>query len=255
MSDEEFAAAALVERQDRVLLVHLTRPAARNAINSEMTAIVLDAMDQLNSDDSLSVGVLTGSGQGFSSGMDLKEFAARGTPKGLDALLRNGSAKPLVAAVDGFCLAGGLELALTCDMIVASERSLFGIPETQVGLFAAGGGVIRLPRRLPYSVAAQMALTADPITAQQAHEHGLVNLLVDDGQALAHALTLANRVARNAPLALTASKAMLQAALGHTEADLWEMQIPLIRTVFRSGDAKEGPQAFAQKRMPEWTGS
>ncbi|WAJ45328.1 crotonase/enoyl-CoA hydratase family protein [Mycobacterium sp. Aquia_216] len=249
------APPVLVERRDRVLVIALNRPDARNAINSAMTTILIDAIRALDSDAGLSVGVITGSGKGFCSGMDLKEFASQGTPKGLDMLLREGARKPLIAAVDGFCLAGGLELALICDIVVASERSRFGIPETQVGLFAAGGGVIRLPRRMPYGAAARMAFSAQPIGAEEAARIGLVTQLVADGEVVAEALKLADNIARNAPLALAASKAVLQAAAGGlTEDDLWTMQLPLIKQVFKSQDAKEGPRSFAEKRAPVWQG-
>ncbi|MGV0790167.1 enoyl-CoA hydratase-related protein [Mycolicibacterium sp. XJ1819] len=247
---------ALVERRDRTLVIQLNRPGARNAINSAMTSILIDSIHELDEDPGLSVGVITGSGKGFSSGMDLKEFATQGTPKGLYSLLREGSRKPLIAAVDGFCLAGGLELALICDIILASERSRFGIPETQVGLFAAGGAVIRLPRRMPYGAAAQLAFTAQPITAEEAFRLGLITHLVSDDEVLDEALRLANQIAGNAPLALAASKTILQAAAGgRIEEELWAMQVPLIKQVFKSEDAKEGPRSFAQKRSPVWQGS
>lgn len=254
MNDIE-APAVLVDRRDRVLVIQLNRPDARNAINSAMTAILVDAIRGLDSDAGLSVGVITGSGKGFCSGMDLKEFASQGTPKGLDMLLREGARKPLIAAVDGFCLAGGLELALICDIVVASERSRFGIPETQVGLFAAGGGVIRLSRRMPYGAAARMAFTAQTIGAEEAARIGLVTQLAVNGEVVDEALKLADSIARNAPLALAASKAVLQAAAGGlTEDDLWTMQRPLIKQVFKSQDAKEGPRSFAEKRAPVWQG-
>lgn len=255
MATETDSAAVLTEVHDRVLLITLNRPNARNAINAVVTVGLLQAMERLDSDDALSVGVLTGAGRGFCSGMDLKAFAAEGTPAQLDRLLQKGANKPLIAAIEGFAMAGGLELALICDLVVAAEGAKLGIPEVGVGLFAAGGGVVRLPSRLPYAIAAELALTADTISAEQAHAFGLVNRLVPVGGAVDEALRLAQRVSRNAPLALAASKKILRQAAGRTEEELFELQKPLIKTVFRSHDAKEGPRAFAEKRPALWTAS
>jgi enoyl-CoA hydratase len=250
MADE-----VLTEVRGRVLLVTLNRPDQMNAINTDLAQGLVAAMEQLDSDDGLSIGVLTGSGRGFCSGMDLKAFAAGGPPRGFDTFLENGSNKPLIAAIEGFALAGGLEVALTCDLLVAASGAKLGIPEAGVGLFAAGGALLRLPRRLPYGVAMEMALTADPMTAEQAHEYGLVTRVADKGEAVNVALQLAERIARNAPLALAASKQLIRESAGVTEADFWTMQGPLMRSVFTSNDAKEGPRAFAEKRAPSWTGT
>lgn len=247
--------AVRTEVQDRVLVITLNRPDARNAINGAMVAGLLAAIEQLDTTDELSVGVLTGAGRGFCSGMDLKAFAKEGTPKGVDTLLRDGARKPMIAAVEGFAMAGGLELALICDLLVAAEGAKLGIPEVAVGLFAAGGALLRLPGRLPYSVAAELALTADPMTAERALGYGLVNRVTAPGAALAEALRLAERIARNAPLAIAASKEILRRAPGRAEDELWTFQEPLIKKVFRSDDAKEGPRAFAEKRAPQWTAS
>jgi len=244
----------LTERRGRVLLITLNRPDARNAINHELADGLVAAVDDLDGDDGLTAGVLTGAGKGFCSGMDLKAFAERGAPKAVTAFLQNGWAKPLVAAVEGFAMAGGLELALTCDLLVAAKGARLGIPEAGVGLFAAGGGLLRLPRRVPYGVAMEMALTADPITAEQAFDHGLVTRLAEPGQAVDVALALAERIARNAPLAVAASKRLIRASLGCTEEEFWAMQLPHIPGVFESDDAREGPRAFAEKRAPVWSG-
>jgi enoyl-CoA hydratase len=186
--------------------------------------------------------------------MDLKAFASEGMPKGFDSFLQRGSQKPLIAAVEGFALAGGLEIALSCDLIVAARGVKLGIPEVNKGLFAAGGGLFRLPNRIPYGVAMEMALTSDPITAEQGHELGLVARLADPGQASAVALELAERIAENAPLAVAASKQIIRASRGVAEEDAWKLQGPLLGRVFSSEDAKEGPRAFAEKRKPQWTG-
>lgn len=245
----------LTEVRDHVLLITINRPAAKNAIDGPTAEGLVAAMAQLDSDDDLFVGVLCGAAGTFSSGMDLKAFSGSGVPAGLDQVFRHGSKKPLIAAVEGFALAGGLELALTCDLIVAARGAKFGIPEARVGLFAAGGGLFRLGRRLPYGVAMQMALTAAPITADEAHDHGLVAQLTDPGTTVEAAIELAEAVARNAPLAVAASKEILRQTSGLTEDESWELQKPYMRTVFRSNDAKEGPRAFAEKRAPAWSGS
>jgi enoyl-CoA hydratase len=250
MADE-----VLTERRGRVLLITLNRPDDRNAINHELTEGLLRSVGELDSDDGLTAGVLTGAGKGFCSGMDLKAFAKRGAPEQISKFFRDGAAKPLIAAVEGFAVAGGLELALTCDLLVAAKGAKLGIPEAGVGLFAAGGGLLRLPQRVPYGVAMEMALTADPISAEQAFEYGLVTRLAEPGQAVEVALGLAERIARNAPLAVAVSKRMIQASVGRTEAEFWELQKPEIPGVFGSEDAKEGPRAFAEKRAPVWSGS
>jgi enoyl-CoA hydratase len=244
----------LTERRERVLLITLNRPEARNAVNSALGQALVAAIDELDSDPGLTAGVLTGAGGGFSAGMDLKAFATEGPPKGFNQFLRNGSQKPLIAAVEGFALAGGLEIALTCDLIVAAKGVKLGIPEVNKGLFAAGGGLFRLPERVPYGVAMEMALTSDPITAERGHELGLVARLAEPGKAAEVALELAERIARNAPLAVAASKQIVRQTRGLGEDDAWALQGPLVAKVFTSEDAREGPRAFAEKRAPKWTG-
>ena len=167
--------AVLTETRGRILLITLNRPEAMNAINTDLAQGLLAAVEELDSNDGLTAGVLTGNGRGFCSGMDLKAFAAGGPPKGFDQFLETGSKKPLIAAIEGFALAGGLEVALTCDLLVAAKDAKIGIREVKVGLFAAGGALLRLPRRLPYSVAMEMALTGQPITADEAKSYGLVS--------------------------------------------------------------------------------
>jgi len=244
----------VTETHGRVRLITLNRPEARNAVNSALGQALVAAIEELDSDDGLTAGVLTGAGGGFSAGMDLKAFAAEGPPKGFDQFLRNGSQKPLIAAVEGFALAGGLEIALTCDLIVAAKGVKLGIPEVNKGLFAAGGGLFRLPTRVPYGVAMEMALTSDPITAEKAHELGLVARLAEPGKACEVALELAARIAKNAPLGVAASKQIMRQTRGLTEEDSWALQGPLMAKVFTSQDAREGPRAFAEKREPKWTG-
>ena len=250
MADE-----VLIERRDRVLLITLNRPEARNAINTALAQALTAAIEELDSDDGLTAGVLTGAGGGFSAGMDLKAFAKEGPPKGFDEFLRNGAKKPLIAAIEGFAVAGGLEIALSCDLLVAAKGVKLGIPEVGVGLFAAGGALMRLPRLVPYGVAMEMALTGDPITAEKALEYGMVARVAEAGKAVDEAVALATRIAKNAPLSVAASKQMIVDSFGRTEAEFWEHQIPSLREVFASDDAKEGPRSFAEKRAPKWTGS
>jgi enoyl-CoA hydratase len=252
MSDEQ---AVLTERRGRVMLITLNRPEAMNAINGALAHGLVAAVDELDGDAGLTAAVLTGAGRGFCAGMDLKAFS-RGEDIGpLDHFVRNGAKKPLIGAIEGFALAGGLELALTCDLLVAAKGVKLGIPEVSVGLFAAAGGLLRLPSRVGFGKAMEMAITADPITAEEAFQYGLVARLTDKGEAVATAMQLAERVARNAPLSVAASKQLVRLSQGVTEQEFWELQKPFSRTVFSSNDAKEGPKAFAEKRPPEWTGT
>ena len=254
-TNEPAQPAVLTERRDRVLVITLNRPEAMNAINGDLSNGLWSAIQDLNNDPGLTAGVLTGNGRGFCAGMDLKAFS-RGEDIGpMVKFIRAGSEKPLICAIEGFALAGGLELALSCDLLVAARGAKLGIPEVGVGLLAAGAGLFRLPGRVGYGKAMEMAITADPITAEEAAEHGLVARLSEPGEALDTALALAERIARNAPLAVAASKQLIRATQGSTEDELWALQRPLQKKVFASADAKEGPRAFAEKRRPEWSGT
>jgi len=244
----------LTETHGRVRLITLNRPEAKHSVNPALAQALVAAIQELDGDDGLTAGVLTGAGGGFSAGMDLKAFATEGPPKGFNEFLQKGAKKPLIAAVEGFALAGGLEIALTCDLIVAAKDVRLGIPEVNKGLFAAGGGLFRLPNRIPYGIAMEMALTSDPIPAEYAHEIGLVARLAEPGKACEVALELAGRIAKNAPLAVAASKQIIRESRGLTEEEAWALQGPLMGRVFTSEDAKEGPRAFAEKREPSWTG-
>ncbi len=247
--------AVLTERRGRVMVITLNRPEAMNAINGALSEGLRSAVEDLDSDSGLTAGVVTGAGKGFCSGMDLKAFS-RGEDIGpMLEFVQNGATKPLVGAIEGFALAGGLELALSCDLLVAARGAKLGIPEVGVGLFAAGAGLFRLPGRVGYGTAMEMAITGDPITAEEAADHGLVSRLTEPGGALGEALALAERIARNAPLAVAASKQLIRATQGATEEELWKMQRPHMATVWKSDDAKEVPRAFAEKRPPEWTGT
>jgi enoyl-CoA hydratase len=246
----------LTQRHDGVLVITLNRPQAFNAITTELTQGLLGAIEELDTDSGLVAGVITGSGRGFCSGMDLKAFDSGGgkRPEGFRDFIA-GAQKPLVAAVEGFALAGGLEIALTCDLLVAARGAKLGLPEVSVGLFAAAGGIYRVANRLPYGVAMELALTGDPITAEVAFDHGLVTHLVERGEATAAAISLAERIARNGPLAVNATKQLVRASHGRTEEEFFAIQSPHIDRVFTSSDGLEGPRAFAEKRPPVWTGS
>src|SRR5215217_4670544 len=206
-------AAVLTERRGNVLVVTLNRPDARNAVNAALAAGVGGALDELDGDDGLAAGVLTGAGKGFSSGMDLKAFVTGESPyygdRGFAGIVQRPALKPLIAAVEGFAVAGGCEIALACDLIVAARGARFGIPEVKRSLVAAAGALLRLPGRIPAGVAMELALTGDPIDAERGHELGLVNALTDPGGALDGALELAGRIAANGPLALRATKRIL----------------------------------------------
>lgn len=251
MTDE-----VLTEQRDRTLLITLNRPEALNAINEALVVGLLAAVRRLDEDPGLTVAVLTGSGtRAFSAGMDLKAFSRGENMRRIYDFIRNGSTKPLIGAVEGLAFAGGLEVALTCDLLVAARGARFGIPEAKVGLFASAGGVLRLPSRVGYSTAMEMALTGDPILAEEAHERGLVARLCEPGEAMNVALELAERIGRNAPLSVSTSKQLIRATQGVTEAEYWALQQPFEDAIVASADAKEGPLAFAEKRPPRWTGA
>jgi enoyl-CoA hydratase len=248
----------LTERRDGVLLITLNRPDARNAVNLALAEGVAAALDELDAGGDLAVGVMTGAGAGFCAGMDLKAFVTGERPwvgdRGFAGIVQRASRKPLIAAIEGFAVAGGLEIALACDLIVASRGARLGIPEVKRSLVAAGGALRRLPQRLPYGVAMELALTGDPIDAERAHELGLVNRLAEPGGAVDAALELAATIAKNGPLALAATKETLQQQFDWNESEFWQHQGELAEPVMRSEDAREGATAFAEKREPVWQG-
>ncbi|MFD4231093.1 crotonase/enoyl-CoA hydratase family protein [Streptomyces sp. NPDC058545] len=254
----EASDTVLRERRGGVLTITLNRPAQKNAVDHEVAVGLASALDLLDADPELSVGVLTGAGGVFSAGMDLKAFAKGELPllpgRGLGGLTRAVVRKPLIAAVEGWALGGGFEMVLACDLIVAAEDARFGFPEVMRGLVAAEGGLVRLPRRLPYHVAARVLLTGEPLTAAEGKEYGLVDELTPPGAALDAARELAERVARNAPLALAAVKEVLRETQGLNESDAFTRQDELTSGLFSSEDAQEGAHAFAEKRAPVWHG-
>ena len=250
--------AVLTERRGRILIITLNRPDQRNAVNAAVAQGVAAALDELDGDAELSLGVLTGAGKGFCSGMDLKAFRAGERPhvpgRGFAGIVERAADKPLIAAIEGFAVAGGLEVALACDLIVAAKGARLGIPEVKRSLVAAGGALLRLPRTMPRNVAMELALTGDLIEAERAHELGLVNRLADPGQALDTALQLAETIAANGPLALAATKRIMVESADWPDAEYFDLQREIIEPVFNSEDAREGATAFAERRDPVWKG-
>ena len=250
--------AVLTERRERVLLITINRPDQRNAVNAAVARGIADAMDELDGDDELTLGILTGAGKGFCAGMDLKAFVTGERPyaddRGFAGITQRAAAKPLIAAVEGFAVAGGLEVALSCDLIVAAKGAKLGVPEVKRSLVAAGGALLRLPRVLPRNVAMELVLTGDPITAERGYELGLVNRLAEPGEAVQTAIELADQIAPNAPLALAASKRILTEAVDWPDSEFWQRQGDIVGPVMGSEDAREGATAFAEKRAPVWRG-
>ena len=252
MSDE-----VLVEYAESTIIITINRPDARNAINRAVTDGVAEAIEELESRADLAVGILTGAGGTFSAGMDLLPFLAGedlAHPRGLAGITIQPPRKPLIAAVEGWALAGGCEIALAADLIVAANDARFGIPEVKRSLVAGGGGLLRLPRRIPPAIAMEIALTGDPLTAEQALQFGLVNQLTEPGGALAGARALAARITANGPLAVAATKEIVSHALDWTIDEGFAKQEPIMQPVFASEDAREGAAAFTEKRAPVWQG-
>ncbi|WP_280269014.1 crotonase/enoyl-CoA hydratase family protein [Nocardia wallacei] len=253
MSDE-----VLRERRGRTLVITINRPEARNAINTAVSQGLADAIDELDESPELSVAVLTGADGNFCAGMDLKAFVAGEIVivpgRGL-GFTEKPPVKPIIAAVEGYALAGGTELVLATDLIVASKSAQFGIPEVKRGLVAAGGGLLRLQHRIPHQKALELALTGDNFTAEDAAGYGLVNVLTEPGRALEEALALAERITANGPLAVAKTKEIIVKSSDWTSGEMWQKQLELIIPVFQSKDAQEGAQAFAEKRSPKWTGA
>jgi enoyl-CoA hydratase len=252
------APAVVTERRESVLLITLNRPEVRNAVNGAVAEGLAGALDELDADDALSVGVLTGAGGFFCAGMDLGAFVKGESPwfgdRGFAGIAQRSALKPLIAAIEGFAVAGGMEIALACDLIVAAEGAKMGIPEAKRSLIAAGGALLRLPRRMPYHVVMELALTGDTMPAGRFHEFGVVNRLAAPGTAVDVALELAGRLASSGPLALIASKRILQEQFDWSSEEMWERQGAISGPVFASEDAKEGASAFKEKRDPVWKG-
>ena len=253
MADE-----VLAEVADGIGIITLNRPEARNAVNEAVARGVAAAIDEFESRRDVTSLILTGAGGNFCAGMDLKGFLAGENSmaggRGFGGITHRPPGKPVIAAVEGYALAGGFEIALACDLIVASEAARFGLPEATRGLVAGAGGLIRLPRRIPYHLAMEIALTGDRFPAGQLHSAGLINRLVEPGAALGEARKLAAAIGRNAPLALAATKRIVVESADWPQAEAFDRQNEIAGPVFTSADAIEGAAAFAEKRPPVWRG-
>lgn len=247
----------LTSEEDGVLIITMNRPEAKNAMNRAAAEGIAAALDRLDSNDALRAAILTGAGGTFCSGMDLKGFLKGELPsvkgRGFGGLTEAPPQKPLIAAVEGYALAGGLELMIACDLIVASETAKFGIPEAKRGLVAGAGGLLRLPDQIPPRIAMELALTGEFIDANRAYDLGLINA-VTSGSALEAAMALAAKITANGPLAVRISKQIIAESRGWPLEERWKKQAALMQPIFTSADAREGAAAFAEKRQPNWTG-
>jgi enoyl-CoA hydratase len=247
-------------QEGRVAVLTINRPEARNAVNGDVARDMEAGLDRLEEDDGTWVGIVTGEGPVFSAGADLKAIASgqaadlQTTRGGFGGIAARERTKPLIAAVDGPALAGGCEIALACDLVVASTNARFGIPEVKRSLVAAAGGLFRLPRALPRNIAMELALTGDPIDAERAHAFGLVNELVEPGKALEAAFALAERINANAPIAVRQSRRVLVEGMLADDDTAWKVTFDAMATAMATEDFAEGPRAFIEKRPPEWKG-
>ena len=255
MSDEK---EVLVDIDNGVMTITLNRPKAKNAANRALAQGVAAAIDELEGNDELRVAIITGAGGTFCSGMDLKAFVTGELPvvegRGFAGLTEYLVSKPVIAAVEGYALAGGFEVAISCDLIVAADNSMFGIPEVKRGLAAAAGGLVKLPKQIPSRIAMELALTGDFITSQRAYDLGLINQVVPAGTALEAAKALAAKIAANGPMAVAASKRVVASAQDWDSSVMYDEQMKIIQPIFTSEDAIEGATAFAEKRAPNWKG-
>jgi enoyl-CoA hydratase len=248
----------LVERHGAILLITMNRPRVRNAVNQAMSHGIAEAVDLLDADPELHVGILTGAGGTFCSGMDLKAFVNGERPevegRGIAGISEAPPRKPLIAAVEGYALAGGCEIMLACDLVVAANTAKFGIPEVTRGLVAGAGGLLRLPKKIPTQIALEYALTGAHFSATEARSWGLVNRLTEPGGALEGAFELARLIIANGPVAVQATKRIVMESANWSEREAWDQQRSIVDAVLATDDAREGALAFAEKRPPVWTG-
>jgi enoyl-CoA hydratase len=248
------------EQRGPFAIVKINRPDARNAVNGAVAQGIEEAIDKVEADDSIWVGILTGEPPVFCAGADLKEINSGNAAKlatergGFGGITQRDRTKPIIAAVDGPALAGGTEIVLSCDLVVASATATFGIPEVKRSLVAAGGGLFRLPRKIPFNIAMEMALTGDPVSAEVAHHHGLVNRLCEPGQALDVAVALAEQICANAPVAVRETRKIVLEATTAPDEVGWRMSIEGMAKAMGSEDFTEGLTAFIEKRPPRWKG-
>ncbi|PRY99621.1 enoyl-CoA hydratase [Jezberella montanilacus] len=248
-----------VEVSDGIQIITINRPQAKNAITIDTAVEMAAAFEEMDARDDVRIGILTGAAATFSSGMDLKDFARTGKRsvvegKGFAGFVEAPPKKPLIAAVEGYALAGGCEMVLACDLVVAANNASFGLPELKRGLVPGSGGMMRLPRRIPYHIAMEVVLTGDMFSAERAHQFGLINVLTEPGLALAGAIKLAQRISENGPLAIQTAKRLINEGLDWSSDQMFDLQRPRMAHIFSSLDAREGSTAFAEKRKPVWQG-
>jgi enoyl-CoA hydratase len=248
----------LVRQEDGIQIITINRPDQRNAVNRAVSYGVCAAVDEMDARGDLQVGILTGAGGNFCAGMDLKAFlrgeVTRVEGRGILGIAMTPPRKPLIAAVEGYALAGGFEAVLACDLLIAARNATFGLPEAKRGLAAAAGGLLRLPRLIPARIAMEIALTGDMVSAERLDRYGLVNELVEPGEALEAAIRLARRIVANAPMSIAASKRVIVESRDWTREEMFTRQAEITAPVLASADAKEGAAAFAERRRPRWSG-
>ncbi len=249
----------IVQVDGGVMEITLNRPEARNAINENLAVLLGAALDELNSNDQITVAIISGAGGNFCAGADLKELAKTGgfskkLQEGMSKITTDPPEKPIIAAIEGFAVAGGTEMAMNCDIIVAASNARFGIPEVKRGLIAAGGALVSLQNHMSLKAAMELALTGDIFDANRAKDLGLINHVTEPGESVAVAREIAVTIAKNGPFAVKQTKKLLKAALDWSESEKWERQGEYVGPVFASEDAVEGPTAFAEKREPVWKG-